>query len=329
VTPEELLAGPRGRRLCWEVLRRPFTELAADPPSSPASLPDLGGDALIDAVSDVTARAMYWQPPDAEDVALARENWQAWLRPVAEAVTAAPASEWWDAPIAIDDQHVIIWDVVWDQDGADPLRAPALDGVAARIAALSTEHSTPLDRRSAGQWQECSGKWWSAPITWPGLLTTRWLGDDRGPARLWWVEDGMGWSGATSWPVWPAGTPRVLELTEPDDWAALVRAYPLDVSATSKRGDWWRTTGRDGRWAMPDWPAVAADYDAVHLTVAAYLAGAGRALAVKDAGEGDVATVLAGREPDATFWLADVLQIAGAPTRWVGDNGSDWRPAAH
>ena len=71
-----------------------------------------------------------------------------------------------------------------------------------------------------------------------------------------------------------------LEANPPADWVALVREYPLDVTDTAKRGDWWRTTGRDGRWAMPDWSAVARDVDAVHLTVAAYLATAGRALPV-------------------------------------------------
>jgi len=39
----------------------------------------------------------------------------------------------------------------------------------------------------------------------------------------------------------------------------------------SRRHDWWRVTGSAGAWMIPDWVAVAADYDAVHLTVGGYL----------------------------------------------------------
>jgi hypothetical protein len=35
----------------------------------------------------------------------------------------------------------------------------------------------------------------------------------------------------------------------------------------ARRHDWWRATGEDHGWAIPDYPAVAADYDAIHLTV--------------------------------------------------------------
>jgi hypothetical protein len=58
---------------------------------------------------------------------------------------------------------------------------------------------------------------------------------------------------------------------------------------------------------------VAAHYDAVHLTVGGYLTTAGRALSVS----GSAATMLAGWDPDETYWLADVLEPAGAPARWV------------
>ena len=39
------------------------------------------------------------------------------------------------------------------------------------------------------------------------------------------------------------------------------------------------------------------------------------------------ATVLAGWDPDATFWLADVLEPAGEPVAWERVPGPDrWRP---
>jgi hypothetical protein len=57
--------------------------------------------------------------------------------------------------------------------------------------------------------------------------------------------------------------------------------------------------------------------------VRGYLMTAGRALEVDDGR----ATVLAGWDPDATFWLNDVLRLAGPPTYWQCDDG-DWRRSA-
>ena len=61
-----------------------------------------------------------------------------------------------------------------------------------------------------------------------------------------------------------------------------------------------------------DFAAVAADYDAVHLSVAGYLTIAGRALSVNDGH-----TVLAGWDPDQTFWLTEVLAASGPGTNWL------------
>jgi hypothetical protein len=73
-----------------------------------------------------------------------------------------------------------------------------------------------------------------------------------------------------------------------------VGRYPLDVSK-SRRRDWWRATGRAGRWLIPDYAAVAADWDAVHVSVSGYLTTAGIAI---PAGS-DAYTMLAGWDPDA------------------------------
>lgn len=104
---------------------------------------------------------------------------------------------------------------------------------------------------------------------------------------------------------------------------ALVELYPLDVSL-SRRHDWWRAMGRSGTWLIPDWVQVAADFDAVHLTVSAYLSTAGRALSV-----GDAATALVGWNPDQSFWLTDILTSDGLTTEWELEQGygSSWSPA--
>ena len=63
--------------------------------------------------------------------------------------------------------------------------------------------------------------------------------------------------------------------------------------------------------------AVGREFDAVHLTVDGYLSTAGRALPVDVPGAGrPVRTLLGGWDPDATWWLTDVLPALGAPTDW-------------
>ena len=93
---------------------------------------------------------------------------------------------------------------------------------------------------------------------------------------------------------------RLLRITSVDDWLALCRAHPLDVTF-ARRHDWTRATGERHAWIVPDWAAVAAHHDAVHLDVRCWLEGAGRALRI----DGGSATVIAGWSPDATCWLRD------------------------
>lgn len=319
----DLLAGPRGRRVCWELtgfasfglhglqssqvterVARTVAELRADE-----------ADRLVlDALRSSVDAATYWQEPDECDEYLDAPELVELLRPLADELAANPATAWWDSPADLGHQHVVVF--APDEDEA-PSSPPVLSGLRPAINELADEHAGPLQGRDGVDWRIVSGLWWSSPIARPGVVSTRAVADM--PAGLLLVEDSYGPQAATSWPVRPAGAARVLELARPDDWAALVRRYPLDVSRTAKRGDWWRTTGRDGTWLMPDWPRVAADWDAVHLTVAGYLAAAGCAL---DLGDGS-ATVLGGWAPDATFWLNDLLEFAGEPTAWRADE-SDW-----
>lgn len=134
------------------------------------------------------------------------------------------------------------------------------------------------------------------------------------------VEDGLGWRLARCWPVAPQIGARVYEIRGPGQWAALVERYPLDVSR-SRRHDWWRATGWAGRWLIPDYAAVAADWDAIHVFVAGYLTTAGLA---NPAG-GGARTMLAGRDPDATWWLSDVLSLTSPREDWRGDDQEPFR----
>lgn len=125
------------------------------------------------------------------------------------------------------------------------------------------------------------------------------------------VEDGFGQKSAHCWPLAPRPGARIYEISSAEDWTELVGRYPIDVS-NSRRHDWWRSTGWAGRWLIPDFAAIATDYDAVHLSIAGYLTTAGRALSVNDGH-----TVLAGWDPDQTFWLTEVLAASGPGTNWL------------
>ncbi|WP_238072578.1 hypothetical protein [Rhodococcus zopfii] len=103
----------------------------------------------------------------------------------------------------------------------------------------------------------------------------------------------------------------------------LVDAYPLAVPA-SRRSDWYEATGQHLNWYLPDWATVAVDYDAVHLTVLGYLTTPGLAIPLT-AHPG--ASVLAGWDPDATFWLDPrLVRVGGRPVEWSRTRDAPWAP---
>jgi hypothetical protein len=105
-------------------------------------------------------------------------------------------------------------------------------------------------------------------------------------------EDGYGDTEAVVRPLVLAENARVFEIDEPGAWQRLVTDYP--GTATAPYRHTWAWTGWDGEWLVPRWPAVAADWDGVHLSVAGYLSTAGRLLLVRSA-----RTLLAGWNPSA------------------------------
>lgn len=156
------------------------------------------------------------------------------------------------------------------------------------------------------------GTWWVAPGTAGLHKTTRALGD-AGSASLWLTEDEVGWESADLMPCTIDPTARVVEIASPSDWARLVQAYPLDVTQ-SRRPDWYESLDpHDGGWLIPDWSAVARDYEGVHVSVLAWLMTSGQAVPAGPR----ATTTMAGWDPDATWWLADVVRPAGTAHRWL------------
>ncbi|MFD1520291.1 hypothetical protein [Pseudonocardia yunnanensis] len=333
-----VLSGPRGRRFCAEVacanhdgLRRLYYEAAWNPSEAgqqrlvdalaDTAVSDVDEHTLLTCLADAVAHARYWQAPDEEDVLLTDPVVVAALRPVAQAVVGSPTWRWWASPLAENAQAHVQWTA---RHTTDP---PQVTGAAEGLREWrreTLEDERRAQERSADPAAPYSGRWWSTPASGRVVATTRAL-PGLGATRLMLVEDEADWWQGRVQPLRPVRTPRVYEVSGPQAWVDLVDRYPLEVTR-SRRHDWWRTTGRAVRWFVPDWQAVAADHDAVHLSVAAYLVAPGRALEVEGG-----ATVVAGWDPDATFWLADVLAPVGEPVIWERhDDGGrwHWRPRA-
>jgi hypothetical protein len=252
--------------------------------------------------------ARYWQPPDGEDVLAALPAVREALLPLAEQVLSAPGVRWW-----AEDRGTEQWAIDW-RPADDPAPLPrdqhrALMTWGQRERAEEEQAARDRPRDPHAPW---SGWWWSLP---PGLLRT--VG--HLPAGLSLVEDSLGWLEATAIPV--RGVGKTLEIRTPEDWMDLCRRFPLEVTA-SRRHVWFNTTGRDGRWVIPDWEQVAAEWDAVHLTGLGYLRGAGRALPV----DARTATVIAGWDPGSTLWLTSVPREWEGPRQaWVrAGQGDPW-----
>jgi hypothetical protein len=251
---------------------------------------DLDSELVQAALARSVDAARYWQEPDGEDVLADLPIVTAALLPIAEQVLALPDIQWFWQP-----RRVEQWAIDWrSSNGPAPLpknpRQTLTEwGREERAGEVRAARERPRDPRA-----NVSGTWWSIPH---GLLHT--VG--QVPAALSLVEDALGWEQATTVPVRGAG--RTLEIGTADDWISLCRSFPLEVTA-SRRHDWFRVTGRHGRWVIPDWEQVAGEWDAVHLSVLGYLTGATRPLTV----DAETATVIAGWAPDSTIWLTDVAR---------------------
>jgi hypothetical protein len=138
-------------------------------------------------------------------------------------------------------------------------------------------------------------------------------------------EDTFGTPAALCWPVRAKAQVRSYEIDTPDHWIELLDGYGIDVTG-QRRAQWSQATGLDTYWLLPDWSALAEDYDVVHLTMNGYLATSGRALGVNP----ENATFVAGWNPDTSYWLTDVLEICGSPLPWEAtehNSARHWRRA--
>lgn len=328
---EDLLVGPRGRVLCMAVAHRLHQQvwsawldaawhlgdanrLEALVRALDAADVQLEGGWLdpatfLEPVAETVGHAMYWQPPHDEDTVAAHPKVCAALRPIAAAIAAAPATDWWNSPADLSSLRYTGWAGVGSAE-------PSLTGAGTKLAKwrekTMADNLDARTNRPPDPEVQYSGTWWSTPTLVSLVSTTRPLAG-LGSIELAWHEDSLGLRDALIWPLETICAPRVWEIDQPQSWVDLVQTYPLDVT-DERRDDWQRTTDRRGSWWIPDWHAVAADWDAVHLSVTGYLTTATRGLPL---GNGDGATMLAGWNPDQTWWLNDILRsTATDPERW-------------
>ncbi|TFB90697.1 hypothetical protein E3O44_03680 [Cryobacterium algoricola] len=276
--------------------------------------------AVLSSLRSAVDNARYWQEPDGEDVLVSVPEVREALGRMATALIASACAVGWKDPVDTTGQWAVSFPGTTGSARSTPVNAGEV---------LEQWHAHQLDEEAVADRERppdpearFSGTWWSRP---PYLLTrtTRWLAG-RGPVGLWLVEDGLGWAAAAARRIRVPGDVRIYEIDGPDAWAELCRRYPLDVTA-SRRQDWYRTTGRRGSWVIPDWQDVQRDVDAVHVSVAGYLTTAGRAIVVDD----DRASVLAGWDPDQTYWFRDVATETATDQEWTYDRGPDvWTMAS-
>ncbi|WP_336632134.1 MULTISPECIES: hypothetical protein [unclassified Microbacterium] len=353
-----LLDGPRGRRLCLELITDASDEVAtglgdlarvadeaagastgrvtfamigdlptrSGPRRQPVSmdvLADLIAAVCVDpttaAIDAAFARsvdvARYWQEPDGADLVAADQRIAGALGHVARAVSEHAATQWWMRERAPEQ-----WAIEFDPTDDGAPFDPAPDGASRWSAATRDEEDRARRERPADVTARFGGHWWSHPWGAPHTTGER---ADGVPAGIPYVEDGFGWRRAVAIPVGGAG--RTYEIRGADAWADLCRRYPLEVTY-ARRHEWYRVTGRDGRWLLPDWERVAGDWDAVHLTAAAYLTAATREIVVDD----EYSSLIGGWGPDETYWLTGRVRETERPrVHWRADDryvDTRWEP---
>lgn len=279
-----------------------------------ALVPLLEAD-VFNALSVCVGMAAYWQPPYGEDVLAATAELRPALLRVAESLLSNHNLRWWEESVDPANQWVVQWLEPNRTAPAEHAHHDALTTLIAWKQAIKTAEERSRDQHKGTKGLAASGDWWVLPHYMDLARTTRAL-PSQGPLGLRLVEDSSGWNRAEVAPALIPPGVRIHEVDGPAAWAELCRRYPLEV--TYSRGTVWReATGREGGWTIPDFLALARDYEAVHVSVAGYLTTAGR---VAPLGSGQ-ATTLAGWDPDETRWLIDLE--TGEPQSWCFQ-GDDW-----
>lgn len=201
-----------------------------------------------------------------------------------------------DLELARDSQYAVEWLGQWPEPL--PTRSPKAD-----IARWCEEARG--DRETSA--------WWSIPLA-PNVLVTS-SAVDQVPLLLLVNEDDWGRENAIVHHVKTSDAAHIFEIDGPDAWTALVQRSPMEVTAA--KGSSWGSSAPGATWFLPDWSAIAREFDGVHLSIGGYLDTAGIPLPV-DGGM----TMLAGMSPDSTVWLRGPLVTDRSYRVWRP--GDEW-----
>lgn len=273
--------------------------------------------ALLDALSATSQRVRYMYDISFDleltHVDVAPQVLDSFLRRLAE-----EHADWWTRPggqAPLRSVHPS------DEQGrirARPVEAPTLTAWSEQLRAFEVDDTAVLPASRGAQ----PGAYWSVPVNIPAVIETTGPSPGLLAAGLWLEEDGPDhdWAVVVDH-VPPTGPTRVLEVRGPEDWAALVAVHPLEV--TNAKGDVWgaHTALPGRRWLMPDWAAVAGEWDAVHLSIDAWLRTAGVPTPVRAPDGAEAWTLCAGWNPGATLWLTEQPTPGEA---WVTMTEPDW-----
>jgi hypothetical protein len=201
------------------------------------------------------------------------------LRPAAEQLAAAPATaEWW-RPL---DRHRQTW-----------LHAPGEPPQPDLVYFDPDEFSNWVTRPSTALWTSTG----IGDLSAAGLLSD-FDGTLRPPLQVWRL------------PVRPDA--RVYEIATADDWQHLCAEYPKDTTRTYGRYfAEWGAPGR--RVTTPDWAAVAADWEGVHVSMAGLLLAESAPLPVGD----DAGTLLEGWGCEYALWFRWTFDTPTRLPDWV------------
>jgi len=274
---------------------------------------------LLDLLSATSQRVRYMYDIcfdlELTHVDVAPEVLDAFLRRL-----AAEHADWWTRPggqAPLRSVHPS------DEQGrilTRPVEAPTLAAWSEQLRASEVDVTAVLAGSPGAQ----SGAYWSVPVNIPAITETTGPAPGLLAAGLWLEEDGPDhdWAVVTEHAP-PTGPTHLLEVRGPEDWAALVAAHPLEVM--SARGDFWgaHTALPGRRWFMPDWSAVAGEWDAVHLSIDAWLRTAGVPTPVRAPDGTEAWTLCAGWNPGATLWLTEQPSPGEA---WMMTTEPDWGP---
>jgi hypothetical protein len=246
---------------------------------------------IIRSLSNAALAVNVADAPTPLEVSLASPRVMERLETLAQALASSPNCAWFTDAIASQQAVVVRGENILVQPGG-------------------AEGLSPLQMWRDSQELGKSSSWSSAPEAAVLFISSR--ATKLLPAtRLVLEEDGL--LGAPAFVTAMEGDARsrsVFSIDSPQAWLDLVEAFPLDVTPT-RAETWSKVTGVNARWFIPDWVAVAEEFDGVYLPVASYLEFAGTPMSTV-AGQ----TLLLGWSADTTYWLTNDIQLVEGSDRW-------------